>query len=76
MATSRTSNVLERELQRLEQRLEQLTALCRQLQEENRALHEAQDTLVNERAGLLARNEQARTRVEAMIHRLRALEEA
>jgi len=76
MATPRTQNVLERELQRLEQRLEQLTALCRQLQEENRSLHEAQDTLVNERAGLLARNEQVRTRVEAMIHRLRALEGA
>ena len=34
----------------------------------------SQEQLSGERAGLLARNEQARSRVEAMIQRLKSLE--
>ena len=34
----------------------------------------AATALASERAGLMARNEQARSRVEAMIQRLKALE--
>jgi cell division protein ZapB len=46
----------------------------RRLSEENRSLRHSQEQLANERAGLMARNEQARSRVEAMIQRLKALE--
>ena len=45
-----------------------------QLQEENRALRQRVDVLTTERASLLQKNEQVRTRVEAMIGRLKAME--
>ena len=44
------------------------------VKEENRALKSRHDSLANERATLLHKNEQARTRVEAMIGRLKAME--
>jgi cell division protein ZapB len=44
------------------------------LKEENRALHQRQDAITSERAGLLQKNEQVRARVEAMIGRLKAME--
>jgi cell division protein ZapB len=65
---------VETELQRLEVRVGELLTLVQQLTEENRALRHRQDSLSNERAALLQKNEQVRTRVEAMIGRLRALE--
>ncbi len=55
--------------------VDQLTALCRRLGEENRVLRQSQEQLATERAGLMARNEQARSRVEAMIGRLKSLEQ-
>jgi cell division protein ZapB len=45
-----------------------------QLKEENRALRARQMTLATEKSSLLHRNEQVRTRVEAMIGRLKAME--
>ena len=66
--------VVETELSRLEVRVGELLTLVQQLTEENRALRHRQDSLSNERATLLQKNEQVRTRVEAMIGRLRALE--
>jgi cell division protein ZapB len=56
-------------------RVDQLVELCRRLSEENRSLRQSQEQLANERAGLIARNEQARARVEAMIGRLKSLEQ-
>jgi cell division protein ZapB len=69
-----TKSPLDLELKRLEKRVDELVALNRQLQEENRALRVRHDTLTTERASLLHRNEQVRTRVEAMIGRLKTLE--
>ncbi len=63
------------ELQEIAQRVDQLIALAQRLGEENRSLRASQEQLMAERANLLAKNEQARTRVEAMIHRLRSLEQ-
>jgi cell division protein ZapB len=65
---------LDRELQRVEARLDALLDLCRTLQEENRSLRQRQESLMTERAGLLQKNEKARARVEAMITRLKAME--
>jgi cell division protein ZapB len=65
---------IDAELQRLEVRVGELLTLVQQLSEENRALRHRQDSLSGERAALLQKNEQVRTRVEAMIGRLRALE--
>ena len=50
--------------------------LCRQLQEENQSLRHRQDILMSERASLLHKNEQVRGRVEAMVGRLKGMEQA
>jgi cell division protein ZapB len=55
-------------------RLDQLAAICQRLREENRVLRASQEAWTTERATLLAKNEQARTRVEAMIARLKQME--
>lgn len=59
----------------LTERFEQLLAVCVRLNEENRSLKASQEALAAERANLLAKNEQARSRVEAMIARLKSLEQ-
>jgi cell division protein ZapB len=64
-----------KDLERLEAHLKTLLEQCRQLREENQSLQSRQDTLVAERAALVARNDEARSKVEAMIHRLKALEQ-
>jgi len=63
------------ELQNLSARLDELGMQARRLSEENRSLRLQQEQLVNERSVLLAKNEQARARVEAMIARLKSLEQ-
>ena len=73
MAESSKSAV-EGELKRLEKRVDDLVAIVQQLKEENRALRQRQDALSAERSTLLQKNEQVRTRVEAMIGRLKILE--
>ena len=65
---------IEADLQRLDVRINELLSLGQQLTEENRALRNRQDHLASERAALLQKNEQARASVEAMIGRLRMLE--
>jgi cell division protein ZapB len=61
-------------LQQLAARIDKLLDLTRRLADENRSLRQGQEQLVNERAQLLNKNELARSRVEAMIHRLKSLE--
>ena len=65
----------EHELRRLEKRVDALVRICDQLQDENRSLKQRQDLLTAERANLLQKNEQVRARVEAMIGRLKAMEQ-
>lgn len=65
---------VELELKKLERRLDELIGTVSQLKEENRSLRTRQDTLSVERSALLQKNEQVRSRVEAMIGRLKAME--
>ena len=58
----------------LETRVEELIRTVSQLKTENSALRTQQDHLINERAALIEKTEQARTRIESMIARLRAME--
>ncbi len=58
----------------LETQIDELIQRCARLSDENQALRDQQDTLVAERASLIEKSEIARTRVEAMIARLRAME--
>jgi len=69
-----TPSDLQQELDSLNRQVDQLVDTVRRLSEENRSLRHSQEQLATERAGLMARNEQARGRVEAMIQRLKALE--
>ncbi len=70
-----TNTSFEHELKRLEKRVDALVRVCDRLQDENRSLKQRQDTLTAERANLLQKNEQVRARVEAMIGRLKAMEQ-
>jgi cell division protein ZapB len=70
-----TNVKFEHELKRLEKRVDALVQVCDLLQDENRSLKQRQDALTSERATLLQKNEQVRARVEAMIGRLKAMEQ-
>ena len=69
------NSMFEQELKRLEKRVDALVQVCDKLQDENRSLKQRQDSLTAERATLLQKNEQVRARVEAMIGRLKAMEQ-
>ena len=73
--TENINSAFEHELKRLEKRVDALVRVCDQLQDENRSLKQRQDVLTSERATLLQKNEQVRARVEAMIGRLKAMEQ-
>jgi cell division protein ZapB len=64
----------ENDLRQLEQRIDQLIDTVGSLKNENISLRQQQEKLVAERSQLLDKTETARTRVEAMISRLRSLE--
>ena len=70
-----TAAGLDAEIKRLEKQLDEVLSLLGALREENRALRQRQDHLATERANLLQKNEQVRGRVEAMIGRLKAMEQ-
>jgi cell division protein ZapB len=76
VSTDQSNHRFDLELRRLEKRLEELVVICRQLQEENTSLRHRQDSLIAERASLLHKNEQVKGRVEAMIGRLKGMEQA
>ena len=73
--TDDMNSLFEQELKRLEKRVDALVRVCDQLQDENKSLKQRQDILTSERATLLQKNEQVRARVEAMIGRLKAMEQ-
>jgi cell division protein ZapB len=62
------------DLESLEQKINELIDLCQLLARENRALRTQQNNWSTERARLIEKNELAKTKVEAMISRLKALE--
>ncbi len=62
------------ELERIAKHLGELKSRLETLEQENKLLHDRQEALVAERAQLVERNEEARSRVEGMIERLKALE--
>ena len=72
--TAPAPSSLDAELARLTRRVEELLGVMDSLRDENRALKQRHESLANERASLLQKNEQVRARVEAMIGRLKALE--
>jgi cell division protein ZapB len=64
----------EDDLRLLEQRIDELIETVGSLKSENSNLRQQKDKLVGERSQLIEKTEMARSRVEAMISRLRSLE--
>lgn len=64
----------EHDVSRLTNKVSDLIALCQRLRQENASLHEQRSALTEERALLLEKNELARSRVEAIINRLKSME--
>ena len=62
------------EMDVLERRVSELISLTEQLSRENKALRTQQENWSVERAKLIEKNELAKSRVESMIGRLRALD--
>jgi cell division protein ZapB len=61
-------------LQVLESKIDELIALCRDLNRENQRLQGEKDGWLRERQDLIDKNELARSKVQAMIVRLRSME--
>ena len=61
-------------LNSLEARVDELISAIGDLADENRALRDQQSNLLAERAALIEKSELARSRVESMIARLKAME--
>lgn len=64
----------DKQFQMLEQKIDELIGLCSELNHENRLLKADSEGWQRERQDLMDKNELARTRVEAMIKRLRTME--
>ena len=62
------------DLTALSQKIDYLVSLSQKLKEENRLLRKQELSWQSERAQLLATNDVARGKIDAMINRLRALE--
>lgn len=61
-------------LRQLEQKVDDLIGVCRRLKEENETLRGSRDTLIEEKSKLSEKNRLARTRLETIVTRLRALD--
>jgi cell division protein ZapB len=65
----------ENQLKVLEQKIDELISLCSDLNRENQALKADSTSWQRERQALIDKNEVARNKVEAMISRLRTMEQ-
>ncbi len=64
----------ELDLKKLETRVDDLIKAVERLQQENKTLRDSQTNLMSERNQLVEKTELARSRVEAMIEKLKAME--
>ena len=63
-----------KDMQQLELRVDDLIGVCRRLKDENDSLRDRQDTLIEEKTKLAEKNRMARTRLENIVTRLKALD--
>jgi cell division protein ZapB len=63
------------DLETLERQINELIRNCDRLREENASLRASREHLVSERADLIEKTELARSKVEAMVERLKSMEE-
>ena len=74
MPKTDNANIQEQDLRALEVRVEELVRACAHLKDENKTLRAAAEQLSQERDKLIETNATARTRVEAMISKLKGIE--
>lgn len=67
-------NKLNKDINQLEQRVDDLIVACRRLKEENDNLRTSRDALLEEKSKLAEKNRMARSRLESIVGRLRTLE--
>lgn len=75
MESAQVTDSVNEQIAKLEAQVNTLLKLCARLREENRVVLESQASLNAERAALIEKNGVARARIEAMIGRLKALEQ-
>ena len=63
------------DLTTLENRIDELIAICDELERKQESMAAEQEKWVQERTRLLEKNELAKTKIEAMIMRLKSLEQ-
>lgn len=66
--------VLAVDISALEKRIDELIALCDELERKHASLESDRENWMQERTRLLEKNEMAKTKIEAMIMRLKSLE--
>lgn len=66
--------MLTQDLEALEAKVEELVKLCETLANENRALRERNRTWAAEKSDLVERNELARSKIDALIDRLKSMD--
>jgi cell division protein ZapB len=59
----------------LEERIDELIALCDELESKHRAMATDRENWIQERTSLLEKNEMTKAKIEAMIMRLKSLEQ-
>lgn len=74
MANKKQTQAADVALNKLETRVEDLVSMVGKLKDENNTLSSSHESLSTERSKLIEKNEQAKSRVEAMISRLKAME--
>lgn len=67
------SQDIDQELKNLETKVENLMALCERLNSDNQVLKNKQDELIRDRARLIEKTAIVKSRVEAMITRLKSM---
>ncbi|MEH6590335.1 MAG: TIGR02449 family protein [Halioglobus sp.] len=63
------------QLKILENKIDELISLCNELNRENQSLKAENNNWQNERQTLVSKNDLARAKVEAMLERLKAMEQ-
>jgi len=76
MDTDNTDARLKEQVEELEKTVTALISSCDSLFDENQSLKVKESLLLKERAELFAKNDKIRTQVEAMVMRLKAMENA
>lgn len=74
MGSKFSINDADQRLKQLELRVDELLRTLDRVREENRMLRQQQQDYSSERANLIEKNEVAKSRVEAMINRLKSME--